>query len=230
MAYIPSTWEENALITQGKMENIEHGLYALDQQLYEHIHVAQSQLNDAMNYIEQRISVLPTMKEVAAAIEEAIPPASENFYEIYGIQETGSAGKQFEFRIEGGNSTEIKISKDTTMSDIAQQLSKDPLSWEGWTFSYDKSTGYIMASKTDGESKRVLVYLDDVEYSPFPEVTSFNGRTGAVKPNAGDYTAEMVGAIPNTVFDNVVLTTDEAYEEMGSHDPKTLYLTVEDEA
>ena len=27
-------------------------------------------------------------------------------------------------------------------------------------------------------------------------VTSFNGRTGAVKPQAGDYTAEQVGALP----------------------------------
>ena len=29
-------------------------------------------------------------------------------------------------------------------------------------------------------------------------VTSFNGRTGAVEPQAGDYTAEMVGAIDQT--------------------------------
>lgn len=29
-------------------------------------------------------------------------------------------------------------------------------------------------------------------------VTSFNGRTGAVTPQAGDYNAEMVGARPNT--------------------------------
>lgn len=29
-------------------------------------------------------------------------------------------------------------------------------------------------------------------------VTSFNGRGGAVKPQAGDYTAEMVGAIDQT--------------------------------
>lgn len=29
-------------------------------------------------------------------------------------------------------------------------------------------------------------------------VTSFNGRTGAVEPQVGDYTAQMVGARPNT--------------------------------
>lgn len=29
-------------------------------------------------------------------------------------------------------------------------------------------------------------------------VTSFNGRTGAVEPQEGDYTADMIGAVPTT--------------------------------
>lgn len=41
---------------------------------------------------------------------------------------------------------------------------------------------------------------DGVAWSDAPEtgVTTFNGRTGAVTPQAGDYTAEMVGARPST--------------------------------
>lgn len=56
-----------------------------------------------------------------------------------------------------------------------------------------------------------------------------------VKAYSTNYTDEQVAAvrsiiIPNTVFDNVVLTTDEEYEGMGSHESKTLYITVEEEA
>lgn len=43
-------------------------------------------------------------------------------------------------------------------------------------------------------------------------VTSFNDRTGAVEPQAGDYTADMVGARP----DNWVPTAAEIGESSGT--------------
>ena len=42
-------------------------------------------------------------------------------------------------------------------------------------------------------------------------VSSFNGRTGAVVPQAGDYTAEQVGALPisgGTMTGNLILNGD----------------------
>lgn len=57
-------------------------------------------------------------------------------------------------------------------------------------------------------------------------VSSFNGRKGAVMPAAGDYNAEMVGAIPSTTIKDIVaLDNDDAYNSMDSHDSNTLYLT-----
>src|SRR5699024_211708 len=46
--------------------------------------------------------------------------------------------------------------------------------------------GQILTKTSDG------VAWEDV---PDTGVTSFNGRTGAITPQAGDYTAEMVGAV-----------------------------------
>lgn len=40
-------------------------------------------------------------------------------------------------------------------------------------------------------------YGDQIRAIP-TGVTSFNGRTGAVEPQAGDYTAQMVGAAPTS--------------------------------
>ena len=45
--------------------------------------------------------------------------------------------------------------------------------------------------------------------APASGVTSFNGRTGAVTPVSGDYTAEMVGAVPTTrKINNKALSAD----------------------
>lgn len=41
-----------------------------------------------------------------------------------------------------------------------------------------------------------ILYIDLSDTSS--KVTSFNGRSGAVTPQNGDYTAAMVGAVPNT--------------------------------
>lgn len=43
--------------------------------------------------------------------------------------------------------------------------------------------------------------------APATGVTSFKGRTGAVTPQNGDYTAEMVGAAPAIVLRTATLTT-----------------------
>lgn len=52
---------------------------------------------------------------------------------------------------------------------------------------------------TGGTPGQILTKTDDGtawQNPPDTGVTSFNGRTGAVTPQTGDYTAEMVGALP----------------------------------
>lgn len=58
-------------------------------------------------------------------------------------------------------------------------------------------------------------------------VTSFNGRTGEVEPQQGDYTANMVGAIPAGSVYTIELTTESGYE-ISDKTATTLYLIPED--
>ena len=72
-------------------------------------------------------------------------------------------------------------------------------------------------------------------------VTSFNGRTGAVTPQSGDYTAGMVGARPDTwtptAADVGAVTgqgvqmiqtlTQAEYDALTAKDPSTLYIIKE---
>lgn len=63
---------------------------------------------------------------------------------------------------------------------------------------WDDVPSDLPAGGTDGQI--LIKTADGVAWSDAPEtgVTTFNGRTGAVTPQSGDYTAEMVGARPST--------------------------------
>lgn len=58
-------------------------------------------------------------------------------------------------------------------------------------------------------------------------VASFKGRTGAVVPQAGDYTAAMVGAIPAGTAASIQALTQEEYDALAEKDAATLYLIKE---
>lgn len=54
--------------------------------------------------------------------------------------------------------------------------------------------------------------------APESDVSSFNGRTGAITPESGDYTAGMVGALPitgGTLTGNVLINTAESTSPQG---------------
>ena len=61
---------------------------------------------------------------------------------------------------------------------------------------WDDIPSDLPAGGTDGQI--LTKTTDGVAWEDAPEggVTSFNSRTGAITPQAGDYTADMVGAIP----------------------------------
>ena len=63
---------------------------------------------------------------------------------------------------------------------------------------WDDIPSDLPAGGTDGQI--LTKTADGVEWEDAPEagVTSFKGRTGAVTPQEGDYTADMVGARPDT--------------------------------
>lgn len=58
-------------------------------------------------------------------------------------------------------------------------------------------------------------------------VTKFNGRTGAVLPQSGDYTAAMVGAIPAGQVQAIQALTQTEYDALASKSAGTLYLIKE---
>lgn len=60
------------------------------------------------------------------------------------------------------------------------------------------------------------------------KVRSFNGRAGNVKPEKGDYTAEMVGAIASDVVKKVEFLNNEEEYEASDKDPNTWYLIWEE--
>ncbi len=58
-------------------------------------------------------------------------------------------------------------------------------------------------------------------------VTTFNGRTGAVLPKAGDYTATMVGSVESGAAQSIQVLTQAQYDALAAKDPSTLYLIKE---
>lgn len=58
-------------------------------------------------------------------------------------------------------------------------------------------------------------------------VSSFKGRSGAVVPQIGDYTAAMVGAIPSGDVVAARAVTQAEYDALTQKDPATLYLITE---
>lgn len=58
-------------------------------------------------------------------------------------------------------------------------------------------------------------------------VTSFNGRTGDILPQDGDYTADMVGAIPSDDVQSIKVMTESQYDS-SAKSSTTLYLIPED--
>lgn len=59
------------------------------------------------------------------------------------------------------------------------------------------TTGFVAAPTIAGQ---VLAFVGGVIAWAAAAVTSFNGRAGAVVPQAGDYTSAQVGAVPTTSF------------------------------
>lgn len=55
-------------------------------------------------------------------------------------------------------------------------------------------------------------------------VSSFKGRTGAVVPQSGDYTAAMVGAVPTGAVTEIQSVTQAQYDALPTKGATTLYL------
>lgn len=84
--------------------------------------------------------------------------------------------------VKPGSGLEVTADGTLNVTTTAQDIDAIP-NPEGGT------TGQVLTKTTDGQA-----WQD----APETGVVNFNGRTGAVTPQAGDYTADMVGARPDT--------------------------------
>ena len=116
-------------------------------------------------------------------MEDGIPIPSKvespdfvyTFYALIMCSNTGS------WTVNVDTSTSVTVEEMNAAIDKAAALKQDKLTGK---------QGQMVGFDSDGNAV--------AQYIPDPGVTSFNGRTGDVKPSSKDYTAQMVGAIPTS--------------------------------
>lgn len=98
------------------------------------------------------------------------------------------------------------------------------------------AAGQLLSKKTAGDYD--TEWIDPPEGGGTAGVASFNGRAGAVAPQAGDYTAAMVGAradtwtptagdvgaVPAGAVASIQSLTQEEYDALAVKGTTTLYL------
>lgn len=116
-------------------------------------------------------------------IEDGIPiPSKEEspdfVYTFYALIMSSNTGS---WTVNVDTSTSVSVGEMNAAIDKAAALKQDKLTGK---------QGQMVGFDSDGNA-----VAQDI---PDPGVTSFNGRTGDVKPSSKDYTAQMVGAIPTS--------------------------------
>lgn len=93
------------------------------------------------------------------------------------------------------------------------------------------TTGQVLAKASDTDYD--TQWTDQTGGGGTAGVTSFNGRTGAVTPQTGDYTAEMVGAVPTArtvngkaLSSNITLSAADVSARPGTWTPTAAEVSV----
>lgn len=84
--------------------------------------------------------------------------------------------------------------------------------------------GQLLGKKTNADFDTQWVDSPESGGGGTAGVASFNGRTGAVAPKSGDYTASMVGAVPVGAVASIQSLTQAEYDGLAVKDASTLYL------
>lgn len=106
-----------------------------------------------------------------------IPKGDKGEQGLQGNQgEQGVAGKSAYQSAQSAGFSGSESQFNTALADVEKKITKPDSATDGQVLTY-RNNNWIAENQTGG-------------------VTSFNGRTGAVNPQDGDYTAEQVGAIP----------------------------------
>lgn len=157
-----------------------------------------------------------TMQDVEISIKmSSVYARIDNFFDIYGIDKANGESQDVVFRINNGNLSVTVPSSATVYDVIGSKYFKN------YSPYYDKNTGKIYDYKNK-TPELVTISVNGVNHEPNPTpvsfATSFNGRNGAVVPQSGDYTAEMVGACTinevNEAIEQAIGTIETALQEV----------------
>lgn len=236
MAYNPTVWEENDLLSADRMNKIENGIAEASETpdgLLPAGGTAGQMLTKASdNDFDTEWAYVPesvTINDVNALIDSKLPKGSDNFFEIYGL-DTSKDSITIRFDLGGAYST-TSVKNSDSAEYVANKLD-GRFSPYGYEVYYDPVSNKILANDDEGNALDLQVTVDGTEVTPQTVqptfVTKFNGRYGKVVPQSGDYTAEMVGAIANTNISGITVLTEAEYDAMTAKDATTLYLVKEE--
>ena len=140
---------------------------------------------------------------IAGAVRTATTTMDDNFGRRYGLDYTDVDDILIKFKAAKKYSSTIEVNKSDTLQEVAAMLCSEGL-WEmdHVVIDVDDTLGYvahnaagpidITISECDSEYNviRELTYIPTDRVGP---MFSFNGRSGMVVPQAGDYTPAMIG-------------------------------------
>lgn len=133
-----------------------------------------------------------------------------------------------EINLNGGYGTIItgnSFGESTQFSDSCINLGSDTKNMLVTGNNLRKPNSGTSYNVSDSGTNNIIRFnSNDTGGSGTAGVTSFKGRSGAVLPQSGDYTAAMVGAIPTGTVAAIQGLTQAEYDALATKDPSTLYL------
>ena len=151
-----------------------------------------------------------------------------------GVEE----GQTLWFKIPGGNVASFAIKPGMTMDDVIQELNESMFSVEGYTFSYDKNTGKIVADdgertldvivaskvhyeEIDGGKHKQLVIDEEAEYKNASRVSYTKGQDAIFNVTVNGETINMTRSSNTVNIDGLSITMKEEFEAEKSSDAVT---------
>ena len=150
-------------------------------------------------------------EHISDAVARATTTYDDGFARNFGASTDESGKVHLKFEISGYSKVaNLTIPADTKIQAITKQL-QNHFKSGGYALNYDETSGQILVTKNNEPVEFIITdTLTETELTGTPPerfgpVFSFNGRSGVVVPQAGDYTPEMVG---------VTIAADEEVTEM----------------
>lgn len=177
-------------------------------------------MNNIVSLDHLHSSLSETKEKVSKMISKATTSFDDNFAKCYGLTLTGSESKEVGFEFPDFDFS-FDVTANYSIPDVINTMSNSPMiRSKGYVVSYDETSGIVVHDVNgsqisltikDETTNEELIYTAPNHYGP---IFAFNGRSGMVVPEEGDYTADMVGALPadTTIPDKTSdLTNDSGY-------------------